>query len=131
MPRSKKAESGAGLPADETPFLPLKKFDHGPAELQELRSFFDSPLWRRVLANVRAQRPPEFPFVPPSADTEMRRQLMVEQLAQIQGWKLFEAALAKETLPKVERRAPVQDSYPDTGRIDYVKPSQNQTPKVP
>ena len=79
---------------------------------------FRSELWQHVLSNVRAQKPPEFPTIPQGADSDMRRQLMAEQLCRVQGWRMFEVALAKESLPPPEKKPVALDTYPDSGRID-------------
>lgn len=118
-----KAERATG-PAHEKgePFLPESELLFTPVEIGELRAFFESSAWRKAVHNARLARPSGFPSYPVSATPELRQQLQSEELLRIQGWKLFEAALAKQVMPPEQRRRPVPDNFPDAGRIDAPHP---------
>ncbi len=125
MPGKSKALRGTGQPQnEEADFIPREKMPIAPAERLELRTFFESTSWQKVLFNARQCRPPEFPIIPATATDDMRRQLMSEQLCRRQGWLMFEHALAAETLVPKERQPKVPDNYPDAGRIDALVPQQ-------
>ncbi len=117
MPAKPKAERGAGHPQDEEPFVPQKKQDLSIAERQELRKFFASPTWGKVLSNARLCRPNIIAHSADPKNPEMIRQSNSDRLCQLQGWKMLEVALAREVMPPEERRPAPQDSYPDAGRI--------------
>src|SRR6185436_4978171 len=120
-----KAERGTGQPQDEDPFiLHIKKQEFTVAEREALRKFFESSAWNKALANARMSRPSIMASPADPKSPESVRQANSDRLCQMQGWKMLEVALARETMPPAERRAAPQDTYPDAGRVD----AQNQKP---
>ncbi len=118
MPK-KSAERGAGPPQDQEPFLLEQKMEFLPEERVELRKFFETTAWRKVVHNARLSRPAPMVTLPAAFDiAENRRQMNSERLSEMRGWKLCEAALARETIHPQERRVAPKDNFPDGGRID-------------
>ncbi len=112
-----KAVRGTGHPHEDDPFILQKKQDLTIAERQELRKFFESPTWHKVLSNARLCRPSIAATPADAKNPESVRQANNDRLCQIQGWKMLEVALGREVMPPEERRPAPQDSYPDAGRI--------------
>lgn len=106
----------AMAPLTNEPFIPDICQDLTPEEKGELRTFFNTPLWRKVLANVRTARPSLFPI---GLETAFGPQIAINRLSQLQGWKLLEVALVQPILPPTTARKPLAESYPDAGRPDF------------
>lgn len=99
-------------------FLPPVYLEYTPEERGELRKFFESPLWKKTLSNVRTARPPLFVG---GTETPLGNQIANNRLHQLQGWQLFEVALARSILPEPPKRKQLTESYPDAGRPDFEK----------
>lgn len=98
--------------------MPPVRQELTPREREELRTFFSGDAWRKTIALARQHAPS--PFIPELGHqkVKIRKFAAVAQLFRIQGWKMFEAALVKETKSPEERRPAIRDDYPDAGRID-------------
>ncbi len=123
MPSKAKALRATGPAQDDEPFLIEKRQELLPDERVELRKFFETVPWRKVVHNARLSRPVPSVNIPAALDNaESRRQLASEKLAEIRGWKMCEVAMAREVLtPEPQRIAP-RDNYPDAGRVDAAAP---------
>lgn len=100
-------------------FLPPVYQEFAPEERRELRAFFEGPLWKKTLANIRTERPFLFPL---GTDTVLGQQIACNRLHQRQGWEMFEVALAKTILPLPPKKKLLQETWPDSGRTDFTKP---------
>lgn len=121
MPKKPKAERGTGLPQMDEHFLQAKAHELLPGERVELRKFFESSTWNKVIHNARLSRPTTTVQVTPGITAELRAQLIIERLAELRGWKLFEVALAIEAKHPVQRPNAPKDNFPDEGLIDNPK----------
>lgn len=100
------------------PFFPPTYVEYTPQERGELRSFFEGPLWKKTLANVRTYRPPIFPL---GLDGPLGNQIASNCLHRRQGWDMFEVALARPILPPIEKKKALNETYPNEGRPDFEK----------
>lgn len=115
MPKTPRLNEALAPLATE-PFIPELFQDFTPDERGDLRKFFESPLWKKVLMNVRTARPSLFPV---GMDTPLAPQLAMNRLHQLQGWQLLEVALAQPILPPPPKRKQLVENYPDAGRNDF------------
>jgi len=104
---------------NDEPFVPDITQDLLPEEKGELRAFFEGHVWKKVLANVRNERPSLFPR---DLDSALGPQIAINRLHQLQGWKLLEVALARPIMAPQPQRKQLVESYPDAGRPDFQKP---------
>ena len=120
MPKTPRLKAALAPRVNDEPFVPDITQDLLPEEKGELRAFFESRTWKKVLANVRSARPSLFPL---GMDTALGPQIAINRLHQLQGWKLLEVALAQPILAPLPKRVQLVESYPDAGRPDYQKPT--------
>jgi len=111
------ARKSASIPEMTTlavpePFIPEPEIPLSPQEIASLRSLFSSPLFKKAIARARLGYPGAF-NAPGFADADPNS--CMRRIAQQQGWRLFEAALYAQVMPKPERRKSVPDNYPTEG----------------
>jgi hypothetical protein len=116
MPKTPRLKAALASRVDDEPFVPDLTSDLLPEEKGELRAFFESRTWKKVLTNVRSARPSLFPT---GMDTSLGPQIAMNRLHQLQGWKLLEVALAQPILAPLPKRKQLVESYPDAGRPDF------------
>jgi hypothetical protein len=117
MPRKKSGLNGwlANIHDDEKFGVGIHQ-ELAPSEKQELRHIFESPVFKKALANSRLSKPPVFGV---SYDTALGQLAANNRFHELRGWKMFEAALALQAEPPRTKRAAPQDNFPDEGRIDH------------
>lgn len=118
--------TGLAVPREETGLSVPAAIPLSPAELEELRAIFANPVFIKALANARLSKPPLFVA---GIDGALAGQIASNRLSQLQGWALFEAALIRQTVPPNQPRKPPPDDFPDTGRPDYVPPTEAKPTK--
>jgi hypothetical protein len=116
MSKTPRLKAALASRVDDEPFVPDLTSDLLPEEKGELRAFFESRTWKKVLTNVRSARPSLFPT---GMDTPLGPQIAMNRLHQLQGWKLLEVALAQPILAPLPKRKQLVESYPDAGRPDF------------
>lgn len=88
-----------------------------PQERQAARDFFAGDVFRKILHNARLSKPSLFDLR--FDGTATGQSLMAIRVAQQQGWRMFEVALAQEVeMPNAKRIQP-KDNFPDEGRDDF------------
>lgn len=86
-------------------------------EREELIKLLNNPVFLKAWNNAELEKPPVFPggIVPdgPAADSRDAK-----ALARIQGWELHKAALIKQTLEIVPKKAIPTEQFPATGSLE-------------
>ena len=120
--------TGLAVPREETGLSVPAAIPLSPAEREELRAIFANPVFVKALANARLSKPALL-IGDTRMDTALAGQIASNRLSQLQGWALFEAALIRQTVPPSMPRKPPPDDFPDTGRPDYVPPTETKPTK--
>lgn len=120
MPKKKSGLNGwlANIHDDEKLGVGINQ-ELAPSEKQELRTMFESEVFRKALANARLSKPALF-----NADfnSALGHIAANNRFHEMRGWKMFEVALAMQAeAPRAKRQVP-QDNFPDEGRIDHKIP---------
>lgn len=78
-------------------------------EREELRKIFANPAYKKAFTNARLRKPSAF-----GGDTDgaLGGQVAAKKLHLIQGWELFEAALALQVMDPKPRPQPVEETFP-------------------
>lgn len=106
----KKIVAGAAKPsAHAGPTLPAA-IALSLEERTELKQLFASEVFRKAFHNARLMKPS---VTPPGLSTALGGQIALVQLCRIQGWKMFEAALAVQVTDKLPKPEPLQETYAD------------------
>lgn len=99
QPKKKSTNAGPSLPAVQV--LSLE-------DRTELKRIFASELFRRAFSNARLMKPIS---TPPGLSTAMGAQIALVQICRIQGWEMFETALAVQVMDKLPKPAPLEPTY--------------------
>jgi hypothetical protein len=81
-------------------------------ERVELRELFNKPAYRKAFTNARLKKPSAFAGSEP-LNGEHGGIVANNRLHQIQGWEMFEAALALQALDPAPPKKPLEESYPN------------------
>lgn len=88
-----------------------------PDELKYMRDTLTNPIFVKCLRIAETMKPSCFvPTTYGSLINQNTTLVSAMQLARQQGWELHLAALQDMIAPKVARKAPVEATYPDSGR---------------
>ncbi len=79
-------------------------------ERTELKNIYGNEVFRKGFSNARLMRPTLFP---PGLSTPLGPQIALLQLARLQGWEMFEAALAVQVKDKLPPKEPLTETYND------------------
>lgn len=84
-------------------------------ERGELRAILSAPLMRKVWNNARWARPGA--MIPKSElNSALGSVIANNRLHEQRGWEMFEAAILIQIAdPKIARKEPIPDNYPDAG----------------
>lgn len=76
----------------------------------ELKGIFSNPVFIKAFNNAKLFRPP---VVVPGLATQFGGQIATIQLARIQGWEMFEAAMFLQTQDKPPKLGPIEENFAD------------------
>lgn len=79
-------------------------------ERTKLKAIFDDPIFKKGFHNARLMKPS---ITPPGLATQLGGQIALIQLSRIQGWEMFEAALAMQVMDKIPKPAALTENYND------------------
>lgn len=99
-------------------------------ERVELREIFNKPAYRKAFTNARLKKPSA--FAPQDAlNGEHGGQVANNRLHQIQGWEMFEVALAIQALDPLPPKKQVEESYPPDPFFASADPNFKPEPAKP
>lgn len=92
-------------------------------ERERFRAILADEVFRKVLARVQNMKPSAFTggVSDASKSATDRAQTANDRLHEIRGWEMFEHALFLQAEDKKRRADPAQETFPDSGMIDYEK----------
>ncbi len=88
-------------------------------ERTELRRIFDNPAYKKAFTNARMMKPSAFGG---ETDGPLAGVISAKKLHQIQGWELFEAALALQADDPKPPRQPIEETFPDDPFLSSATP---------
>lgn len=113
MPKTPKPKAfGVGTRTDENtgPTIPAPvPLSH--EERVKLRELFADPVYRKAFSNARLMRPSAFAHSE-GLNGALGGQIANNRLHQIQGWEMFEAALAKQALDPLPPKKLLEETFP-------------------
>lgn len=99
---------------EERPVFPA----HVPLVMEDrekLVSILNEPVFIKAWNNAEMMKPPVFPGGPDGPTADSRE---AKALARLQGWELHKAALIKQTLEVVPRKAIPTEQFPAAGSLE-------------
>lgn len=76
----------------------------------ELKGIFSNPVFVKAFNNARLCKPPVYVG---GLATQFGGQIATIQIARIQGWEAFEAAMFLQTQDKLPKPAPLEENFAD------------------
>lgn len=125
---AKSPAKGRLAPVEVEKIIPAPAFILTLEERNVLRGIFQSEAFRKAWHNARLSKPPT--LISRDLNGEDGSRIALNQLKQIQGWELCEAALLKQLNDPAPVRTKVEENFPDSG-LQIVNPKDLAPPPKP